>query len=367
MANENKPTFPRLPFFTPIGRMVQGDPTKASDVGHGGKKRDVPQYHVALAIPKNAHGVNELLGAIFNHALNSFAINPNIQNLIRQYPLPGPFVPEPQRRPFAWKIQDGDWPSNVQKEGHAGCWIFHFAGAQKINICDANGGEIPHQLVHLGQYAKISGNCAINGLQDANCGLYLNPQWIKIISDGPVIVTGITAAQAFAGDTEQLPAGMTPFVAGGAPAPQQHAAHAYNPPALPGYGAPTPAPSPYSQAHQPVSGPGYVPQAPQGNAPAYAQGAQGYATAAPAPTTPAPQFQGTAAHSNPQAFAPHAGQQGANPATGQYQQHSGSFQPAAGQPVTHMQHGGGAHGASPSNPNGFPPVQPHPAFVTGQQ
>lgn len=310
MANENKPTFPRLPFFTPIGRMVQGDPTKASDVGHGGKKRDVPQTHVALAIPKNAHGVNELLGAIFNHVLNSYAINPNIQALIRQYPLPGPFVPEPQRRPFAWKIQDGDWLSNRDKEGHAGCWIFHFATTQKVNICDANGGEIPHQLVHLGQYAKISGNLAINGLQDANCGVFMNPQWVKIVADGPVIVTGITAAQAFAGDNESLPAGMTPFVAGGALAPQQQyappqgtaaaaPAAAYNPPALPGYGAPTS----------------------QGNAPAYAQGVQGYATAAPAPTTAAPQFQGTVAHFSP-------GQQ---------------------------------------NPNGFPPVTPHQAFVTGQQ
>lgn len=354
MVNETKPQFPRLNLVTQTGRLVMGDLTKKSDQGHGGKKREVPQFYFALAVSKQTPGIMDVMAQIFHHTVRSYQFAPNIAALATANPLPGPYVPEPQRRPFAWKVQDGDWPSNVQKEGCAGCWIFHFQTSGAFQICDFNGGQFPLANVHLGMHAMVSFNTAINGLVDANCGVYLNPTYVKIVSDGPIIVpSGQTYEQAFGNAPAPiLPPGAVPFVAGGGAA-------AYG--AQQPQGAPLPAPAPYQPAAAPLPLPAPAP-APQ--------------PAPPPPPPPAPSV------TPEQESAAIAGQYRVQHYPGhRYDPASNSYKPdpvaplappapapgvpagatAAPAPYTGAQN----YQATASPSNGYPPVQPHAAFTQG--
>jgi hypothetical protein len=352
MANETRPQFPRLNLVTQTGRLVAGDLTKKSEVGHDGKKRETPQYYFALAVSKQQPGVTDIMGKIFYHTVNSYGFAPNIAALANANQLPGPYVPEPQRRPFAWKVQDGDWPSNVQKEGHAGCWIFHFQTSGSFQISDIKGDQVPLATIHLGMHAMVSFNTAINGRVDANCGIYLNPTYVRIVADGPIIVpAGQTFEQAFAdAPAPILPPGAVAFVAGGGSAQPTYGAPAAAPPYQPAAAAPLPLPAPAPAAPPPPPPP-------------------------PAPAAPVPLAEQVAAQYGVQH---HPGYR-YDPVSNSYKpdQLPGNPPPAPPAAVPAVPAGASAPPApytgapnyqataSPTNP-GYPPVQPHTAFTQGR-
>lgn len=362
MANEA----PRLNILTPRGRLVSGNLHTASDEGYQGQKRKVAQYFFALAVPKNEPGVNELLGAIVNHAFASHAQNAVMLQRM-QSGMIGVAIPQGFKPPFAWKISDGDSPKHADKDGWRGCWVFKFSTSQPFGVCDAQLRQFDPKLVPLGLFARVSGNVQINGLVDDNAGIYLNPNNVQILDDdGTRITPGQSAEAAFGGAPAAIPAGAQAWSPTATPAP-----------ATPG--AP--------QA-------GFVPQQPA------------YAPPAAAPMPPAPVAQVQPVAPTPTASAQPTAEQIAahyrvqhhpgwrfNPATGGYEPDAApppvqppapvgnhAYAPAAPAyapgvpapqpaPAPHIGALQGSTTAFPSNPPSagvgmMPGIQPHPAFLT---
>lgn len=225
-----KPQYPSVDFVTQVGKLVSGSLHIASDKDFHGKPRDKPQYWFAVAIPKvdPASGqpnqaILQLLGQIQQHAWDSYknqAQGAGVLTAMQSGPI-GALIPQGFRAPFAWKVENGDWPENAGKAGYAGNWILKFSGTFPPNVCDARNGQMNPATVPLGSYVQISASTEINGKFDATAGIYLNYRFVRVVAvaDGvsiPIIQTGISAASAFG---DQGYAGPMPA---GVPAPGSH-------------------------------------------------------------------------------------------------------------------------------------------------
>jgi hypothetical protein len=318
MANES------FKFNLPPGRIVSGSPTFKQDKDLQGKPKEHPSWFMAVGVPKNSPGVDDVINLIRNVAAGGYAQNAAIMQRINLG----------LRGGFRWKIDDGDNPEdpkNRGKEGWAGCWIFKFSTSLGVmNCCNAQNQQIDPALVKTGYWVDVQGSTAINGNTDHTAGIYLNPGWVRLLWFGQEISSGPSPDQAFAN----------------APIPQQIPAGASVAPVAPGGSAPG-----GGGFGTPAGGGGFGGQPPaqqwQGQQPPAASGWQGQPQ-----QPPAQQWQG-----QPQQQAGgFGGQPPAQQWQGQPQQQAGGF---GGQPQQPTGGFGGQPQQPPAGPgfaqgNGFP-------------
>lgn len=196
--------------FIPGGRLVMGSLTEKDDKDYDGKAipDEKQRYFFGVAVPKDAPGVTELINAIWTMAATDYASVPLVMNQINQ---------GLAAKDFAWKIQDGDVPTYDKKTGQVrqtpdyllGCYIFKFSTQFEFDACDNNGVQIVRGDIKVGDYVDVMFNTSVNGKMDDTAGIYLNPLAIRRLGFGKAIVTGVSAAQAFAGRAAVAPAGAT--------------------------------------------------------------------------------------------------------------------------------------------------------------
>lgn len=252
--------------LTPVGRLVQGSPfePRTTDAegnpltirngANAGKPR--VDYFMALAIPKNDPGWNDINTKIYNEAKSGF---PNL------FDAAGNCI-HPQ---FAWKIIDGDSQvpnsRNVKpcdREGYPGNWVLMFSSGIAPKVYTAGGEALLTNPAELkrGDYIRIYGNVAGNESQQRP-GVYLNHSLVERVGFGEEIITGVTGEQAFGGQPAALPPGAS--------------------------ATPTAPATPMQNPNATAPAPGSQPGAP---APAHQPAAPAAAPATPAPTAPATDF-----------------------------------------------------------------------------
>jgi len=199
----------KLQFYTPVGRFVSGSMTEKrdKDIQNRPLDPDKQRYEFGLAIRKDDPGLMPLLTQINQYALGAYAHAPAVQHRINGW--------MQTMSGFSMKISDGDKPN---AKGHvnqntAGHFVFWFSTALDIKACDTANQEIDLQSVKRGYHVIVSGTCVVNGLLDDNAGIYMNPSWVMLHSEGDEIQGGISAEDAFAGMTvpTTLPPGARPL------------------------------------------------------------------------------------------------------------------------------------------------------------
>lgn len=247
----SKIQYPAQGFQLPRGRFVRGSMVKKTTTDH--KKQPLPEnkhhYWIAMAVPKNTPGVNDLNNAIVAHAWNSYAAVAGNQAVYQQMAM---HLAAPS---FAWKIDDGDahetWKT---REGCPGCWIYNMSTTFELNTFDNRNAILDAKCFELGDYIDAYITCAINGETDIRvAGIYINPKGIRWLDEGPRITVGADANQMFGAAT-----GQGYYRSGGAPAMSGQVTGAQPPQA--------PVPGQYQQ--QPPMAPPAAPQPPQPAAPA---------------------------------------------------------------------------------------------------
>jgi hypothetical protein len=238
--------YPSKQFMLPVvphapARLVESntdDFTKPSTKGYQGKVLETPSYYYAFAISKSDPTIAGILTEIMNHAWTSSALLPNALERIRQCDI---YTPPPsikgQKALYAWKISDGDAPHRRGRDGQAGCWIFKFTTAFMVNYYNAANGQMTEadiRAIKLGDYGRISFAVEINGRQDDQAGLFLNPHSIRIERSGERIIRGPDAETVFGAPiVSAMPAsaaGGTPNFAAPQQAPVAAPTPAFNPP-----------------------------------------------------------------------------------------------------------------------------------------
>lgn len=201
-------------FALPPGRVVSGSPTYKQEYEYGTKKlKEKPSWWMMVAIPKDPNpqgAVNVVLQGMMQEAWTGYAGQKTIQDRIQGGLSSG----------FSWKIEDGDSPDNVVKEGRAGCWLFKFSTTFGVmNCCDANFQPMDAALIKCGYYVEVSGNCVINEQKDHTAGIHINPEWVRLLGAGVEIRSMVSPQEAFGNRPAVLPPGATPFTgASSAPA-----------------------------------------------------------------------------------------------------------------------------------------------------
>lgn len=264
-----------------VGRLVRGHPmikTQKTDPKSKQKifkdGQPVMSYSFAVAYPKQTFYQSQMWAVMNQTAISMF--------------------PQGVPQNFAWKIRDGDGVDQFGKrydtrEGYGGHIIVNYDTQFQINAYRQNPSGAWDQITEhdfkTGDWIAVSVN--VDGNKPAvgsllTPSLYLNPQGILHIGNGPAIINAPSADQMFAGHQYQLPPGAT---APGGP-PQMPAGMPNAPGMAPGYpqGGPS-AQQPYQPPQQGYPAPlqagpgapmaGYAPQgAPVNQPPAYATGPQ---------------------------------------------------------------------------------------------
>jgi len=223
---------------SPVGRLISGDPwTKQTTDANN---REIPpekqSFWFAVAIEKNAPGMNEMLGLMFKAAQAGYGQAPQIMAQINM---------GLAATAFSWKIVDGDEmranPTTGAQEPRwkhgQGCWVVKFSTTLPIASAKYQGGVPTYcdpSEIKRGYYVTVPFSTSANGNMDHTAGVYLNPQTVCLVGFGPEIVGGPSLEQQLgAGPGEYMPAGMTQT-------PQLPSGAAQAAPAP----APTPAPAP---------------------------------------------------------------------------------------------------------------------------
>ena len=208
---------------SPVGRLISGDPwTKQTTDANN---REIPpekqSFWFAVAIEKNAPGMNEMLGLMFKAAQAGYGQSPQIMAQINM---------GLAATAFSWKIADGDEmranPTTGEQElrwKHGkGCWVVKFSTTLPIASAKFMGGVPTYcdpSEIKRGYYVTIPFSTSANGNMDHTAGVYLNPQTVCLVGYGPEIVGGPSLEQQLgAGPGAYMPAGMTqtPQLPGGA-------------------------------------------------------------------------------------------------------------------------------------------------------
>lgn len=262
-------------------RFVSGDMDKLRTEDH--KKRpiapDKQAFEFGLAVAKDNQALPAMFQAICAHLWQECAQQPailqKIQTAMQYFPLYVTSHNPHAMDGFSWKIWDGDTPNEKGEvsEHTRGHWVFFFKSKFPITCGNSQNAEIPVTAIKRGDYVDVAFKCAWNGLTGADeAGVYLNPQVVRLIFEGPAIGGGqISVKDAFANTPQpqyQMPAG--------AKAPGALPVTAANPMAMPG-GAPIPtaapqpapmtAPQPGFPGAPTTPGPGAPAAFPAGNAP----------------------------------------------------------------------------------------------------
>ena len=235
---------------TPVGRLISGDPwtKQTTDQNNRPIPEEKQSFWFAVAIEKNAPGMNEMLGLLFKAAQAGYANAPHVMAQINA---------GLAAAAFSWKVVDGDEmranPTSGQQELRwkhgAGCWIAKFSTTLPIASAKYHGAVPTYcdpSEIKRGYYVTVPFSTSANGNQDHTAGVYLNPQTICLVGYGPEIVGGPTLEQQLgAGPGAYMPAGMTktPQAPGGAPQPGPAQGGAPQPAPVPS-GMPGPAPAP---------------------------------------------------------------------------------------------------------------------------
>jgi hypothetical protein len=207
---------------------------------------DKQSFWFAVAIEKNAPGMNEMLGLMFKAAQAGYGQAPQIMAQINM---------GLAAQAFSWKIADGDEmranPTTGQMElrwKHGkGCWIAKFSTTLPIASAKYQGAVPTYcdqSEIKRGYFVTVPFSTSANGNTDETAGVYLNPQTVCLVGFGPEIVGGPSLEQQLgAGPGAYMPAGMTQtpqLPSGAAPAPAQSGMPAPQPQTS---GMPTPAAS----------------------------------------------------------------------------------------------------------------------------
>jgi hypothetical protein len=312
---------------TSVGRFVGGSLTekRETDMDDRPIPADKQQYEIGIAFRKDDPKLPQVFNAIAGHAWQEFARDPAAQQKIGQAAQYFPAHPQVLDG-FSWKISDGDKPNRKGQvsEHTRGHYVFYFKSSFPIRCANQQNAEIPADQIKRGYFVDVSFTCAGNGETGDRAGVYLNPQFVRLIAYGEEIRGGVSAAEAFANAPvpTQLPPGASAMPVAGNPPAMPAAAPQAQQPGFPGNGAPTgmsasmpPAGTPASGAPFPSNSglPAQTPAFPSNTAPGF-------------PSQPAPAVPSTGA---PAAFP----------------------------------------GGNAPSPTGFPgngqPVQPHPTFANG--
>jgi hypothetical protein len=212
---------------SPVGRLISGDPwTKQTTDANN---REIPpekqSFWFAVAIEKDAPGMNEMLGLMFKAAQAGYGQAPQIMAQINM---------GLAATAFSWKIADGDEMRANAKTGEQelrwkhgqGCWVVKFSTTLPIASAKYQGGVPTYcdpSEIKRGYYVTVPFSTSANGNMDHTAGVYLNPQTVCLVGFGPEIVGGPSLEQQLgAGPGEYIPAGMTQtpqLPSGAAPAP----------------------------------------------------------------------------------------------------------------------------------------------------
>jgi hypothetical protein len=296
----------RLDLISSAGRIVAGNVAKANPLDMNGKPRAKPQYFFALAIAKTDPAVGPLMQQMYQFASQQYSQFPDVTRRIQLGLAPG--------TQFAWKIDDGDSAKLKERPGHAGCWIFKFSTTIAPKAVDRNNQMIDPVHIKTGYYADVAFSVSANGKTDHTAGLYVNPNFVRLLGYGEEIVAGPTAEQRFGAAPAPQMGSAAPLAPGGAPggfpgAGQQSAAAGGMATGFPGVGGNPAHNAPASPAGTMAGGvapslPGFGGNGFPANAPAVPDGATAVNAQA---TGAAPGFQ-TASHSSVPGFA-HGGAQ----------------------------------------------------------
>ncbi|QDP66972.1 MAG: putative helix-destabilizing protein [Prokaryotic dsDNA virus sp.] len=267
---------PKEYFTTPVGRIISGDPwtKQTTDANNRPIPEEKQNYWFALAVEKNAPGMNELLGTLHKAASAGYAHAQNVMAQVNQ---------GLAATAFSWKVADGDEqrqnPTTGAMENRwahgAGCWVLKFSTTLPIRPAKYQGNvptDCATSEIKRGYYVQVAGSTSANGNTDHTAGIYLNPQTVCLVGYGEEIVGGPSLDQQFTGGPGgYMPAGMTQ-----APQPPTGAPGAMGqPPQQPPMGNPQATPAPqqppaYGSGMPSPSAPntatGY-PGDPMGNAP----------------------------------------------------------------------------------------------------
>ena len=232
---------------SPVGRLISGDPwtKQTTDANNRPIPEDKQSFWFAVAIEKNAPGMNEMLGTMFKAAQAGYGQSPHIMAQINM---------GLAATAFSWKIADGDemranattGEQELRWKHGQGCWVVKFSTTLPIASAKYQNGVPTYcdpSEIKRGYYVTVPFSTSANGNMDHTAGVYLNPQTVCLVGFGPEIVGGPSLEQQLgAGPGAYMPAGMTqtpqlPSGAAPAPAPAQPA-----PAGMPGP-QPQPAPS----------------------------------------------------------------------------------------------------------------------------
>jgi hypothetical protein len=213
---------------SPVGRIISGDPwtKQTTDQNNRPIPEEKQSFWFAVAIEKNAPGMNEMLGLMFKAAQAGYSNAPHIMAQINA---------GLAATAFSWKVVDGDEMRANSTTGQqelrwkhgAGCWVVKFSTTLQIASAKYQGAVPTYcdpSEIKRGYYVTVPFSTSANGNMDHTAGVYLNPQTICLVGYGPEIVGGPTLEQQLgAGPGAYMPAGMsqTPQAPGGAPAQHQ--------------------------------------------------------------------------------------------------------------------------------------------------
>jgi hypothetical protein len=221
--------------ITPVGRFVSGSLTERQKTDFDGKPiaEEDQRFSFGVAFRKDDPKINELFTYLHGAAMS----NPQHAALpaVQAFDLGG----------YSWKIKDGDAPNakGSVSENTKGHWVAYLSSSFPIKCCDASNAQIDAADVKRGFFVDLVVNAKSNGITDPKrAGIYLNPEWVRLIAFGPEIQGGIDAATAFASapPPAQLPPGASATPLPGS-APSQSMMQPA-PGATPLPGQPTPAP-----------------------------------------------------------------------------------------------------------------------------
>ena len=212
---------------SPVGRLISGDPwTKQTTDANN---REIPpekqSFWFAVAIEKNAPGMNEMLGLMFKAAQAGYGQAPQIMAQVNM---------GLAATAFSWKIADGDemranattGEQELRWKHGQGCWVVKFSTTLPIASAKYQGGVPTYcdpSEIKRGYFVTVPFSTSANGNTDHTAGVYLNPQTVCLVGFGPEIVGGPSLEQQLgAGPGAYVPAGMTQtpqLPSGAAPAP----------------------------------------------------------------------------------------------------------------------------------------------------
>jgi hypothetical protein len=232
----------KVPYNSPVGRLVQGDCFVPQTKDQTGALRLVksgpnigqpnPQFFVAIAVEKSNPAWPAFFQSLYDAAKTEWpALFPAAGVPV---PLFGIQAVAPVNPLFTFKVKDGDGldrngQSNATKEGFAGHWIVSAASSYPPKCAKPTSPGVWEKLtdpesIKRGYYVRLAGSFASNDSAQTP-GMYVNLDLIELAGFGPIIVGGPDFATAFATPIAALPAGASAVpvlgtgLAGAAPPP----------------------------------------------------------------------------------------------------------------------------------------------------